>query len=338
MMLSLMPAIPTLIPALGGPGANERAMMRGGYGYGIASGYGMAGYSVSGYSGSMAYGAPWASPSSILVQGGSRRTWSYRNAAVEKIQVVVTSDARPIDADIELWQGPDNTPIKMRVYVENGMMRPFSAVLETLSPSSTQPSSNTVSIKNTADQETPFEADVFIDGVDTPSPACIEALETIQGEDGVKTYPVDQETGSVEVLLKTDGRPLNARLELIEGPNNNKQVVELYTEDGLERPFFCILETGGDESSSTIRVVNTNPLEFPLQAGIVPFSVDERAAAANEEAAVRNGRGEFDYRASRSYNRRSTRTTNVRGPANYQAMYGAVQGSVASMTTNYPPM
>ena len=42
---------------------------------------------------------------SILVQGGSLRTWSYRSPAVEQVQVVLGTEGRPLDADIELRHG-----------------------------------------------------------------------------------------------------------------------------------------------------------------------------------------------------------------------------------------
>jgi len=45
----------------------------------------------------------------------------------------------------------------------------------------------------------------------------------------------------------------------------------LYTEDGGDRPFFCILETPG--SGNVVRIVNTAPIEFPMTAGVVPHSV-----------------------------------------------------------------
>jgi len=210
--------------------------------------------------------APVELDTSILVQGGSLRTWSYRSPAVEQVQVVLSTEGRPLDADIELWHGPDNTPCKMRVYVENGQLRPFSAVIET------PRGPNTVAIRNIGQIEFPIAANVLADDVDFPSPDCASSSMTVQGG-ALRTYPFDPSVDSVQVLLKTDGRPLNARIELLQGPNNNKQVIELYTEDGCDRPFFCVLETPG--SGNVVRVVNTAPVEFPMTAAVVPHSIHQ---------------------------------------------------------------
>merc|ERR1719364_458442 len=108
-------------------------------------------------------GAPVGADAPILVQGGSLRTWSYRSPAVEQVQVILGTEGRPLDADIELWHGPDNTPVKMRVYCENGQLRPFSAVIET------PRGPNTVAIRNIGQIEFPIAANVIADSVDVPS-------------------------------------------------------------------------------------------------------------------------------------------------------------------------
>ena len=208
---------------------------------------------------------PVGTTNEILVQGGSLRTWSYRSPSVEQVQIVLSTEGRPLDADIELWHGPDNTPVKMRVYVENGQLRPFSAVVET------PRGPNTVAVRNIGQVEFPIAASVGADNVDYPSAECVSASTTIQGG-ALRTYPFDPSVDSVQVLLKTDGRPLNARIELLQGPNNNKQVIELYTEDGCDRPFFCYLVTPG--SGNVVRIVNTAPIEFPMTAGVVPHSIN----------------------------------------------------------------
>jgi len=214
--------------------------------------------------------APVDLDTSILVQGGSLRTWSYRSPSVEQVQVILSTEGRPLDADIELWHGPDNTPCKMRVYVENGQLRPFSAVIET------PRGPNTVAIRNIGQIEFPIAANVLANDVDFPSPDCASSSMTVQGG-ALRTYPFDPSVDSVQVLLKTDGRPLNARIELLQGPNNNKQVIELYTEDGCDRPFFCVLETPG--SGNVVRVVNTAPVEFPMTAAVVPHSINHEMSS-----------------------------------------------------------
>eukprot|EP00962_Isochrysis_galbana_P037104 scaffold12925_cov131-Isochrysis_galbana.AAC.3 len=209
--------------------------------------------------------APASTDSAILVQGGSLRTWSYQSPSVDQVEVDLSTEGRPLDADIELWHGPDNTPCKMRVYVENGEVRPFRAVIET------PRGPNTVAIRNIGQLEFPFAAKVNAAMVVQPSAECLASSQTIQGG-ALRTYPFESPVDSVQILLKTDGRPLNARIELLQGPNNNKQVIELYTEDGRDRPFFCILETPG--SGNVVRCVNTAPVEFPMTASVVADKIN----------------------------------------------------------------
>jgi len=198
----------------------------------------------------------------VTVQGGSLKTWAFNSPAVERVQVVLKTEGRPLDADVELWAGPDNTPHKMRVYVENGASRPFSTVMET------PRGPNTIAIRNIGQMEFPMAAQVEAVSAAGPLDGGMRPTNgpmTIQGG-ALRTYPFDPVVDSVQVLLRTDGRPLNARIELLQGPNNNKQVIELYTEDGLDRPFYAILETPG--SGNVVRIVNTATVEFPLTCSV----------------------------------------------------------------------
>jgi hypothetical protein len=205
-----------------------------------------------------------------IVQGGSLRTWSFTNSRIKFVQVILKTEGHPLDADIQLWNGPDNTltPQKMKVYVEDGDLRTFHALIATpYGPT------NTIAIRNTGMLEFPLIA--VIDPDHGQGAVECAGSETIQGG-ALRTWTFpDTNVNSVAVLLKTPyGRPLNARIELVQGPNNNRQVIQRYTEDGMHRPLFAIIETPGH--GNVIRIINTAPMEFPLTATVQPYSTGSK--------------------------------------------------------------
>jgi hypothetical protein len=208
----------------------------------------------------------------VSVQGGSLKTCSF-DEGVDRVTVFLKTEGRPLNANVDLWQGPDNAPQKMSVYLEDGSLRPFRATIE--SPGS----SNAIAIRNTGQMEFPLTAGLEVDFSNNLGPAELllanSERRTVQGG-AVYTTPFPPAVQSVQVMLKSDGRPLNARVELLQGPNNNKQVMEVYTEDGSERPFFAILDTPG--SGNVVRIVNTATVEFPLTAAVEPYLIDESIA------------------------------------------------------------
>lgn len=208
------------------------------------------------------------------VQGGSLRTWSFPNPKINSVQVFLKTEGRPLNSIVELWNGPDNTPVKCAVYLEDGDERAFSAIFATPRSSST----NSLSVKNTSPMAFPIEAAVEANHkpihrfVEECMSRDVATHKKLQGG-SVCTVPLPPSVQSAAVLMRTEGRPLNARLELMQGPSNNKQVLEIYSENGLERPFFTIVETPG-QIGTVIRVVNAGAVEFPVTVNIQPYAVD----------------------------------------------------------------
>ena len=184
-------------------------------------------------------------PSEAIVLARSMRSWTYLTS--NRAQVLLRTDGGPVDAEVELWHGTCETPFKVRAYAADGLLRPLDLAVETPN------GPNTVVVRNLAQDGVPIVAGVWGDHTLEPSAWCRIGSQEVSGR-GVGTYPLPA-SGSVEVFLQTESGPLNARLELsLEG--ENRQVVQIYTENGCTSPFHCFLcaPEGG-----SLRVLNTTP-------------------------------------------------------------------------------
>lgn len=164
-------------------------------------------------------------PTNGRIQGGSRHTY---DAPVDRdaSHVFLESDGRPLDVEFELWDGPNNSPTKMKVYSEDGRMRPVNAMVE--NPQRGQ-RGNTLSVRNTGPMEFPINAGVSslgggptmspsgnkgslagsegayrterdVNGFTRPGSPSMARGETVQGG-ALRTFPLDY---SVEAVQVTD--------------------------------------------------------------------------------------------------------------------------------------
>ena len=192
------------------------------------------------------------------VEGNTRKTWSFNNLAKDRVQVALTSEGRPVNADIQLWLGPDWTPCTLKAYSEDGKLRPIQTLIGTRNKAAM------IEVMNTGEYEFPFSAaSNYAKGSMAEVPTEIPATTSGERVDGgaLRSYPLDSSVEQLEVVLKTDGRQLNARVELLNAPNNPKQTFEIFTNNG-ELNSLCVCFNCIDPGN-TVRIVNLAPVEFP---------------------------------------------------------------------------
>lgn len=228
----------------------------------------------------------WESADGSHVQGGSLRTtpaapgYNYQD-------VHLRTQGRPLEASLQVWQGPNNTPQHVQTYSQDGHARPFSArLLGGNNPSQHQQqhhhySTATLSTYNTAPVEFPMHAAIGHNtryennnnNVGHSSGAAAAAGQTVQGG-ASRTWALDASTNAVQVVLESDGNPIEAEIEVLQGPNCVMQYVQVYN-DGLfgssntqQQPFVTDLQLPG--YGSVVRIVNKSPMTFPLRARVEP--------------------------------------------------------------------
>jgi hypothetical protein len=222
------------------------------------------------------------------IQGGKcLKTWNIMNDNVDRVSVMINNEGVPLSANVEVWQGPNSTPMRLQIASDDGNTYPFSAVLETPNKH------NSVAVRNMSPMEFPMGACVVADVEDAKAGgnkqagqgAVVQALAdlgesyNVEGDNGVESFQFENTVESIQVLLQTDGRPLHARVELVQGPNDNKQVIDIFSENGLEQPFFAVIDTPSMftmSAGATVRIVNTAPSTvFPLSAIVEPYMVSD---------------------------------------------------------------
>lgn len=207
----------------------------------------------------------------VRIEGQTRHTFDFFDASREMVQVAAHSAGRPVNCDVELWIGPDWTPAKLNAYSEDGKQFPIQTLIGTRNKVAN------IEIRNTASYEMPLEA-----ACSYAIPPLADAREEIQqsGAKGSGRYieggsyymhAFGPEVDQLQVLLKTDGKMLNAVIELLNGPNNIKQEFEIFTNNGELNALFVVFETLG--SGYSVRVKNLAPVEFPCEFHYRPSKI-----------------------------------------------------------------
>jgi hypothetical protein len=172
----------------------------------------------------------------------------------------------------------------MIVDAENGQESPYRATLKF------KPVGPTLKVSTDSTAEFPLWA-----GVQVPSPersaeigsftekvwdssikTRIQGGPVSGGLGAVKIFTIDPDVDSILQLVfwskDTSKKSLKAIIEVLQGPNNKKQVYDLYCGGGTQ-PYHTVFETPGD--GWTIRIINKKFVEDGLfEVALVPYMIN----------------------------------------------------------------
>jgi len=102
----------------------------------------------------------------------------------------------------------------------------------------------------------------------------------VQGSGSRATWvsPRPFDTDEMNVHLGTEGRPLYANVEHWQSPGYSPSRMDLYSEDGGQRPWITKFRTPTNRDSGVTQVRNIGPMEFPINAGVSATNSPRRQA------------------------------------------------------------
>ena len=88
----------------------------------------------------------------VNIQGQTRHTYNFADNKKELVQVAVHSNGRPLSTNLDLWIGPDWTPVTIKANSEDGKIYPIQTLI------GTRNQAVNIKIKNTGPYTMPIAA------------------------------------------------------------------------------------------------------------------------------------------------------------------------------------
>lgn len=226
----------------------------------------------------------WVDVPAKRIQGGGTIVTYQMPAHADRCQMYFETDGRPLKAKINVWVGPIRQIHNLEIDSHDGSKTPFQS---TIKFKKIQP---VVKISTPSTLEFPLIAKVRVPTVQRSAELETMTLKTfdegprervqggpVSGKGGgaIRTFPIPSNVESVQVIIwskNTGKKSCKAKIEVFQGPNNNKQVYDLQVSGGLQ-PYHCVLQTPGGEGA-TLRIQNKKFVEDGLfEVVVVPYKV-----------------------------------------------------------------
>ena len=222
-------------------------------------------------------------PQEIAMQriegGGTVRTYQMPPDA-DRCQYVLKSEGRPLKCIVELWLGPLRRTHAMDVSVEDGSKTPFKATLK-FRPGGPQ----VLRVKSSKGNHLPLSAGVYVpdaarraelkanteDLWERSEKTRIQGQSVGGGGSAVRLFPIAGEVEAVQVLIwaRISKKSCKAMIEVLQGPNNIKQVYDLHLGGGSQ-PYHVVIETPGE--GTVLRMKNKKFVEDGLfEVVVLPY-------------------------------------------------------------------
>jgi hypothetical protein len=215
---------------------------------------------------------------------------------VERAQVYIKTNGRPMKAKVELWVGPLRTVHTMDMDVEDGNESVYRALLKF------KKAGPTLRIITSEEEALPVLAGVqvlkgeqnalvakYTENLWDISPKTkIQGGPTSGGPGAVRVFPIDASVDTIQLICwskDTSKKSLKAKIELLQGPNNYKQVYDLQCGGGSQ-PFHLVLQTPG--AGWVVRIYNKKFVEDGLfEVAVVPFVTGTISDSLAPESVIR---------------------------------------------------